>query len=243
MKDKSMKKLRTAGTLLAASVFGLAACASGATASAPVSSAPVSSAPVSSAPVSSGSPGSSSAVTTTSGSLAGVTHTSAPGRTVATTTNCAESQLRATIDPRHIPGNGTLDASGATKKGVIVDFENTSTKTCRLIGYPGAATVNAAGTQITQATRTLRGELDGLPAGTTKIPAVSLAPRHYADAMIEGVDTRKQGAAQAGCAETLPRILVTPPNTRIAVPFTVPWPACYSFDVHPVMALAIAPPA
>jgi hypothetical protein len=55
--------------------------------------------------------------------------------------------------------------------------------------------------------------------------------------MIEGVDTRKQGAAQAGYAETLPRILVTPPNTRIAVS----WPACFSFDVHPVMALTIAP--
>jgi hypothetical protein len=232
-----MKRLRTAGTLVAASVFGVAACASNVT-----SSAPVSPAPVSSGPVSSDSSGPPAAVTTTAGAPTGVRHTSAPGRAVATTTNCAESQLRATIDPRHIPGNGTLDANGATKKGVIVDFENTSRTTCRLIGYPGAATVNAAGRQITQASRTLRGELDGLPTGSNKIPAVSLAPGHYAGAMIEGVDTRKQGAAQAGCAETLPRILVTPPNTRIAVPFTVPWPACYSFDIHPVVALPIAPP-
>jgi hypothetical protein len=228
-----MKRLRTAVTLVAVSIFGLAACASGAASSAPLSSG--SSGPLSSGPT--GQP--TTAVTTTTGAP----HSSAPSRTVGTssTANCAESQLRASIDPRHIPGNGTLDATGATKKGVIVDFENTSKTTCTLIGYPGAATVNAAGTQITQATRTLRGDLDGLPKGSNKIPAVALAPGHYAAAMIEGVDTRKAGAAQAGCAETVPRILVTPPNTRIAVPFKVTWPACYSFDVHPVMALPIAP--
>jgi hypothetical protein len=149
--------------------------------------------------------------------------------------------LRATIDPRHIPGNGTLDANGATKKGVLVDFENISKTTCRLIGYPGAATVNAVGAQITQATRTLRGDLGGLPKGSDRISAVSLVSGHYAAATIEGADTKKQGAAQAGCSETRPRIVVTPPNTRIAVPFTVSWPACFSFDVHPVVALPSAP--
>ncbi len=228
-----MKRFRTAVTLVAVSIFGLAACSSGAASSTPLSSG-------SSGPLSSGSSAPSAPLS--SGPI-GAPHSSAPGRTAATssTSNCAESQLRASIDPRHIPGNGTLDATGATKKGVIVDFENTSKTTCTLIGYPGAATVNAAGAQITQATRTLRGDLDGLPKGSNKIPAVALAPGHYAAAMIEGVDTRKAGAAQAGCAETLPRILVTPPNTRIAVPFKVAWPACYSFDVHPVMALPIAP--
>jgi hypothetical protein len=237
MKDKTMKNLSTAVALVAISFFGLAGCGSGTT----TSSGPSSVGP--SAPTAQ----TTTAATTAAGSPAGTSHTSAPGKSVATTSarpstrDCAESQLRATIDPRHIPGNGTLDANGATKKGVIVDFENTSKTTCTLIGYPGAATVNAGGAQITQATRTLRGELDGLPKGTTKIPAVSLTPGHYAAAMIEGVDTRKQGAAQAGCAETLPRILVTPPNTRIAVPFNVSWPACFSFDIHPVMALAVAP--
>ncbi|HEY0534208.1 MAG TPA: DUF4232 domain-containing protein [Actinoplanes sp.] len=215
-------------TLVAMSIFGLAACSSGA-----ASSAPASSGPSSSSSVPTGQP--TTATTTPAGRAV------ATASTRSSTTNCAESQLRATIDPRHIPGNGTLDANGATKKGVLVDFENTSKTTCRLIGYPGAATVNAAGRQITQATRTLRGDLDGLPKGSNKIPAVSLAPGHYAAAMIEGVDTRKQGAAQAGCADTFPRILVTPPNTRIAVPFTVSWPACFSFDIHPVMALPSTP--
>jgi hypothetical protein len=225
MKDKAITNLGTAVTLVAMSVFGLAAC----------SSAPASSSGPTAPPT--------TGATTTAGSPAGAPHTSAAGRPVVTssTTNCAESQLRATIDSRHIPGNGTLDANGATKKGVIVDFENTSTTTCRLTGYPGAATVNAAGRQITQATRTLRGDLGGLPKGSNKIPAVSLAPGHYVAAMIEGVDTGTQGAAQAGCSETRPRILVTPPDTRIAVPFTVSWPACFSFDVHPVMALPSAP--
>jgi len=231
MKDKAIKNWGTAVTLVAMSVFGLAAC----------SSAPASSSEAASSSGETGQP--ATAATTAAGSPTGAPHTSAAGRPggTSTTTNCAESQLRASIDPRHIPGNGTLDANRATKKGVLVDFENTSTTTCRLVGYPGAATVNAAGRQITQATRTLRGDLGGLPEGSNKIPAVSLAPGHYAAAMIEGVDTKKQGAAQAGCSETLPRILVTPPNTRIAVPFTVSWPACFSFDVHPVMALPSAP--
>jgi hypothetical protein len=108
-------------------------------------------------------------------------------------------------------------------------------------GLIASASAAAVGQYRLAEVRTLRGDLDGLPEGSDKIPAVSLAPGQYAAAMIEGVDTKKQGAAQAGCSETLPRILVTPPNTRIAVPFNVSWPACFSFDVHPVMPLPSAP--
>lgn len=56
-----------------------------------------------------------------------------------------------------------------------------------------------------------------------------------------GVDLQQSGAAQAGCDTSLPSILVTPPNTRVAVPFDVSWAACYSFDIHPVVALTVAP--
>jgi hypothetical protein len=125
---------------------------------------------------------------------------------------------------------------------VVVDFENTSSSSCTLFGYPGAAVVDASGKQTQQAKRTLRGPLGGLPTGQGNPVAVRLRPHEYASALIEGTDQQERGAAQAGCdAPKNPRILVTPPNTRTAVPFTVGWPQCYSFTVHPVRALPDPP--
>jgi len=152
---------------------------------------------------------------------------------------CAESQLRASIDPRHIPGNDVKGTDGRIQHAVLVDFANTSATTCTLYGYPGAAIVDASGHQLQQAKRTLRGPLGGLPPGTSGLPTVTLAPRGYAAAFVEGEDQREIGAAQAGCdAPKYPRILITPPNTKVPVPFTVGWPKCYSFQVHPVRAVS-----
>jgi hypothetical protein len=125
---------------------------------------------------------------------------------------------------------------------VLVDFENTSSSPCTLFGYPGAAVVDTSGRQVQQANRTLRGPLGGLPAGQTHPLPVRLRPHGYSSALIEGADQQERGAAQAGCdAPQNPRILVTPPNTKTAVPFTVGWPQCYSFTVHPVRALPDPP--
>lgn len=155
---------------------------------------------------------------------------------------CAESQLRASIDPRHIPGNGTPGKDGRVRHAVLIDFQNTSTSTCVLNGYPGAAIVDEAGRQVRQAVRTLNGGLLGLTTGQHTAPPVTLAPRAYAAAGVEGVDEHDLGTVQAGCdAPRYPRILVTPPNTEIPVPFTVGWPRCYSFEVHAVRALPDGP--
>lgn len=241
-----MKHMMSAALLIPLGVATLAACTSSSDPSASASSASASSDAAS--PPAATSRTRTPPRTASTSSPAAVVTRSAPRHTAATTTStgsrstdCLEAQLRATIDPRHVPGNGTLGTDGATKMGVIVDFQNTSKITCKLIGYPGAATVSVAGAQTRQAARTFRGELGGLPAASNIITTVVLAPGHYAAAMIEGVDHERQGAAQAGCADRTPRILVTPPNTRIAVPFDVSWPACYSFDVHPVMVLRDAP--
>ncbi|HEX2903021.1 MAG TPA: DUF4232 domain-containing protein [Jatrophihabitans sp.] len=151
--------------------------------------------------------------------------------------------MRASIDPRHIPGNGTVDRLGRTQHAVLVDFANISTASCLLTGYPGAAVVADNGRQIQQARRTLRGPLGGLPSTENTPPQVTLNPGGYAAAFLEGVGQKQIGAAQAGCdAPNYPRILVTPPNTTVPVPFTVGWPKCYSFDVHPVRPVS-APPA
>lgn len=245
-----MKRTTIAAMLMAAGIGTVAGCSSGATPSTSASTAaikPVTSPTTKPATTATTKPATTPASVSTSNPATTRTPP-APGRTTGATnptgsrtTNCLITQLRASIDPRHVPGNGTPDTSGAVKMGVFVDFQNTSRTTCILTGYPGAATVNAAGGQIKQATRTLRGELDGLPAGSNTIPTVSLAPGQYAAAMIEGFDLKQSGAAQAGCADSDPSILVTPPNTRIAVPFNVSWPACFSFDVHPVRALPDAP--
>ena len=144
---------------------------------------------------------------------------------------CKESQLRAGIDDR-----GVRNGHTRTNRAIIVDFENTSSATCLLHGYPGAALEDSSGKQVKQATRTIRGPLLGRPPGTNGEPDVTLHPGGYAAAGIEGTNRQEQGAAQAGCEATYPRILVTPPNTRTPVPFTVPWPVCYGFDVHPVTA-------
>ena len=142
-------------------------------------------------------------------------------------TACRESQLRAQIDPRPVGG------ATANDKAVIVQFVNTSSTSCTMHGYPGAAILDASGHQLVQATRTLRGKVLGLPTSVSTLPTVTLEPGAVASAGIEGVNNQKPGTAQAGCDVRYPRILVTPPNTTIAVPFTVTWPACYTFTVHP----------
>lgn len=166
----------------------------------------------------------------------------APVAAGAGTSQCAESQLRASIDPRHVPGNGTPGKDGRQRHAVIVDFQNISTSSCVMYGYPGAAIIDRSGQQYLQASRTLRGELTGLPVSQAAPTHVTLAPRAFAAASLEGTNLKNPGTAQAGCEPSgYPKILVTPPNTRVPVPFTVRWPMCYSFQVHPVQPLPDAP--
>ena len=141
---------------------------------------------------------------------------------------CRESQLRAVLDARPVGNQKTK-----TDKAIIVDFINKSSTSCTMHGYPGAALVDSSGAQVKQATRTIRGQILGLPTSVHTLPTVTLKPGGVAAAGIEGVDQQQKGAAQAGCADTYPRILVTPPNTSTPVPFAVKWPVCYSFTVHP----------
>lgn len=145
---------------------------------------------------------------------------------------CAESQLHASIDPRHIPGNGTTGPDGRLRHAVLLDFENTSRHTCTLRGYPGAAILDYHGNQVKQARRTTAGTYGG-----HKVRTVTLRPKHYAAAFLEGKKSTKPG----NCGEHFPAILVTPPNTAHAVRFTVKWPKCFSFVVHPVRRLASRP--
>ncbi|WP_375484020.1 DUF4232 domain-containing protein [uncultured Jatrophihabitans sp.] len=171
-------------------------------------------------------PAATSSATRSAASSGGSTDGSADNRDGVVV--CQESQLRASLDPRHVSGSSTRN-----DLAVIVDFTNTSSSTCTITGYPGAALENSANHQVKQATRTVRGKLLGLPTGTNTLPTVTLKPGAVASAGLEGVNQREVGAAQAGCDASYPRILVTPPDTRTAVPFAMKWPVCFSFTVHP----------
>lgn len=136
------------------------------------------------------------------------------------TPNCTFAQLGITAS-----GN-----SGMGHIGIVLVFKNTSAQTCKLIGYPGVAGLNAAGTQVIQAKRTLNGYMHVLPAGQGP-PVVTLTTGQSASAFVEGTDVPQGNAA---CA-TYPKLLVTPPNTTQSVTIDAAMPGCSPVQVHPVV--------
>jgi hypothetical protein len=123
---------------------------------------------------------------------------------------------------------GTSDPEGAAAghNDVLLLFTNSSTVTCTLFGYPGAAGLDAAGNQIAQATRSLTGYLGG--CGCTAPATVTLVPGAVASTIVEG-------DVGAGNCDTFVALLVTAPNTtessRIALA-----PYSCGFTIHPVIA-------
>ena len=115
--------------------------------------------------------------------------------------------------------------------GVIVVFTNTSPQTCKLMGYPGVAGLNAAGHQAVQAVRTLNGYMRVLPTGQGP-PVVTLTTGESASAFVEGTDVPTGN--QTSCP-TYPKLLVTPPNTTQQVTIDTSMPGCSPVQVHPVV--------
>jgi hypothetical protein len=126
---------------------------------------------------------------------------------------------------------GATGNSGAGHIGVVLRFKNTGAQTCTLVGYPGVAGLDARGTQVIQATRTLNGYLGGIPAGRLP-PVVTLTTGHSASAIVEGSDVTQGNAA----CETYPKLLVTPPNTTQSVTIDMSMSGCAVVKVHPVVA-------
>jgi hypothetical protein len=113
----------------------------------------------------------------------------------------------------------------------VLRFKNTGAQTCTLVGYPGVGGLDAHGTQVIQATRTLNGYLGGIPTGQLP-PVVTLTTGQSASAIVEGSDV-PQGNARC---ETYPKLLVTPPNTTQSVTINMSMPGCAVVKVHPVVA-------
>jgi hypothetical protein len=141
----------------------------------------------------------------------------------ATSPSCTDDQLTTTLGKSGV---------GLGHVGQTVVFTNVSTTACTLYGYPGVAGLDAAGTQIMQATRTPSGYLGGLwstPNGPP--PTVALAPGQAASGLVEGVDNQ---VGAMPCVQ-LSGLLVTAPTTTRSVDLPSDSPECDGLEVHPVV--------
>jgi hypothetical protein len=107
-------------------------------------------------------------------------------------------------------------------------FENSSTSTCVLHGFPGVAGLDNAGNQIAQASR----EVNQMPfnGSTASLPTVPLAPGSTASALVLATDV-PQGTAPC---PTYAGLLVTPPNALQSVRLASTLPACSGLRTGPV---------
>ncbi|HET9169625.1 MAG TPA: DUF4232 domain-containing protein [Actinospica sp.] len=130
-------------------------------------------------------------------------------------------------------GTGQVQVSEQQGQGamgtvsVVLVFQNTSTTSCELRGYPGASLAGQDGTVLLNAVRKPA-------AGLAKSPIVVLAPGAQATAVLSWSDV----ATGSGCAvQNAAKLLVTPPNTKqsATLPFTAGSPVCSNFTVHPVL--------
>ncbi|MFD4433576.1 DUF4232 domain-containing protein [Nocardia sp. NPDC058497] len=131
---------------------------------------------------------------------------------------CADGQV--------LVGGGPVTAA-AGHQGLTLRFRLVGASgPCSLTGYPG---VDAIGDTTSNATRTPRGYLGGLPPNQDAPATVILTQDHGAEAIVEGTSTDAAGnpcPAYTG-------LRVTPPNTTDTVPIAEALSVC-DLAVHPV---------
>lgn len=177
---------------------------------------------------SSGPPSTTTTTTTT-------TTTSNPDTTVPglpTTSTTATPAGTALCAGPNVGVSGKMASSAAGHQGVVLLFFNNGSTSCVLFGYPGAAGLNAGGTQVVQAQRTLTGMMGGLAPGVTALPRITLAPGQTASAVVEGTDV--PSGTETSCP-TYPSLLVTAPNAKASVTIPFALPGCSGLQVHPVV--------
>ena len=141
------------------------------------------------------------------------------------TTSCTGSEIKVTL------GNGDAAMSHA---GQPLVFTNTSSQTCTLQGYPGAAIMSGS-TVILNATRSLNGYI-GDERQLSSAPLITLAPGAKASAILEYVVDAGETCYPSGSGT----LEVTPPNTTTTTALTSMTAGssgvCADFDIHPVVA-------
>jgi hypothetical protein len=160
---------------------------------------------------------------TTTTTQAGATTTTQAGATTTTQTgpaNCTPAQLAVTA--------GMAQGAAGTI-GQVILFQNTSTSTCVLHGFPGVAGLDNVGNQIAQASRVV----NQVPftGSTASLPTVQLAPGDTASALVLSTDV-PMGTATS-CL-TYGGLLVTPPNTFQSVRLNAMLPGCSGLRTGPV---------
>jgi hypothetical protein len=224
---------RTLGLLLApATALAIAACGSTHTAASAATSTRPGSTSRASTPTTTTPTTKSTTSATTTPSTSSTATTPATPTTSANSTGsarCRSAQLQIT-ERSYGPGHYTQAALGHSS--IVVLFTNRGQSACALVGYPGVAGLNAAGTQVTQARRTPSGYMGGLSAGATAPPVVTLQPNQTASAIVEGTDV--PSGNQTTCP-TLSGLLVTAPNTTRSVRLPAAPADCSGLQVHPVV--------
>lgn len=176
------------------------------------------------------SPPSRRSPTTSAPSLSAPT-TSAPTSAATAPPACRPGQL-SVRERRYPQPTGGYVISGLGNSAVVVLFENDSSGTCDLSGYPAVSGVGSSGAAVGKATPSPGGYLGGLPVGDTKLPVVRLRPGASASAMVEGTDN-PQGSATS--CPTLSGLEVTPPGGGVPVRLPAAPGDCNGLEVHPVV--------
>lgn len=167
---------------------------------------------------------SSTAAASSSSSAAGST-TAGPTSAASSASNAAAACTGAQIKVTSTPPPG---GAAAGHVGLVLLFQNSSTTTCVLSGYPGVDGLNSSGQSIAHASRTLNGMIGF--CGCTAPATLTLGPGVVVSAVVEGTSA---GSGPANCAP-FPSLLVTPPNTTVSTPIAASPESC-DFTVHPVV--------
>jgi Protein of unknown function (DUF4232) len=134
---------------------------------------------------------------------------------------CTGAQLSVLPQPNN-PGVGNI--------GRAIVLRNTSSTTCMVQGYPGAAGEDTMGRQIAQATRVRSSMYGGIPGDGTSIPPVVLRPNGVASVSVSSANV----GTKAGCVKFV-NMYFTPPNTTTTRELNLGLTSC-DFRVTPAVA-------
>ena len=165
------------------------------------------------------------------GGITGLTPTGGPGATSDPSSSGATGELgggKASCQNGEIQVTDQPGQGAAGTISMVLVFQNVSSRTCTLQGYPGAELTDAGGADLLDAKRQL-------PSGLAKTPTVALAPGEQATALLLWSDV----PSSSGCAvQKAAQLLVTPPNTTKSTALSISsgTSVCALFRVHPVLS-------
>ena len=124
---------------------------------------------------------------------------------------------------------------------LLLGFENISTRTCFLRGYPGVAAVDSSGRVLLNADRMLNGMMGIAVNGDNTLsapPVVVLRPGQAGLAALEWEGVNPIQGVPGGClVPHANALLVTAPDATVSVKFTGGFTdICDNLEINPVIA-------